>query len=121
MYSLRVFQKKEGEYTNTHVKMFNHDGSVVITKEDFKNVDWDTCNFQVYPANPATNAFYTTIPQGSTLFLFHGRTGLVLGETSLSDHYIYFKPSGPDQDYRVILCVAENVQKARSSLGLYIN
>lgn len=121
MYSLRVFQKAGKEYTNTHVKMFdaqNH--SVTLTQEDFKTVDWETCIFQVYPADPTVNAFYTTITKDSSLFLFHMRTGLLLGETSFPDQYIYFKPDSPNQDYQVVLCVAEDVYKARSSLGLYI-
>jgi hypothetical protein len=97
-YSLRVFQHKAPDkYTNTHFKNFNSENKVTITREDFEILDWETCVFQVYPSNVQTHSFYTLL-NGHTLCLYNDKTQALMGETSLSDQYIYFKPASPSED-----------------------
>lgn len=93
LYSLRVFQRnKNGEYTNTQLKMFELDGTVTITQKDFETLDWESCVFQVYPSNPQTQSFYA-FKDGQSLQLFNTKTNTLVGQTSFADQYIYFKPS----------------------------
>lgn len=109
-YSLRVFQHKTPEkYTNTHFKNFNSENKVTIMKEDFELLDWETCVFQVYPSNIQVHSFYT-LPKGHTLHLYNDKTKELMGETSLSDQYIYFKPASPSED--ITLSIVLSVQKS---------
>jgi hypothetical protein len=104
-YSLRVFQHKAPDrYTNTHFKNFNSDNRVTITREDFELLDWETCVFQVYPSDVQVHSFYT-LPKGYALRIYNDKTQALLGETSLSDQYIYFKPASPSEDItlRIVL------------------
>lgn len=98
LYSLRVFQRnKKGEYTNTHLKLFELDGNVTITRLDLEALDWESCVFQVYPSNPQTQSFYN-FQNGQSLQLFNTKTNALVGRTSFADQYIYFKPASPLED-----------------------
>lgn len=90
MFSLRVFQNKNNEQTNTHVALFDAQNTLKLTAESLAHVDWESCVFQVYPADAKTHAFYA-LPEKHTLYLYDGESCL-LGQTSLRDEYIYFKP-----------------------------
>lgn len=120
MFSLRVFQHKDGEYTNKHVKMFDDKNELTITIEEIREIDWNTCIFQVYPRDSATQSFYS-LPDGKSLFLFDLGSKMLLGKTCLNDQYIYFKPATNLCNSVIWLCFAETDQKARSALGSYIN
>jgi len=120
MFSLRVFQHKDGEYTNKHVKMFDERNELKITQEEIQKMDWNTCMFQVYPRDYTIQSFYS-IPEGKGLYLFDLTTKMILGKTLLADQYIYFKPASNLCDTSIWLCFAESDQKARSALGSYIN
>ena len=98
LYSLRVFQRNQkGEYTNTQLKRFELDGTLTITTKEFETLDWESCVFQVYPSNPQTQSFYA-FPDGQSLYLFNTKTDALMGKTSFSDQYIYFKPATSLED-----------------------
>lgn len=109
-YSLRVYQRnKKGEYTNTHLKMFDSNDSVSITPDDFATIDWPTCVFQVYPADAQTQSFYPLLKPQYSLRLVDTKNGAIMGETRFSDQYIYFKPESPLETYTFQLSIQKSL------------
>lgn len=117
MFSLRVFQNKHNEQTNTHVTTFDDRHCVSIQHDpDLAHVDWESCVFQIYPTQTEKHTFYT-LPAQHALFLFNVAEGNVelLGQTRAHDEYIYFKPTKRPR-YTFRLVVAETVDKAKELL-----
>lgn len=90
MFTLRVFQNKHNDQTNTHVATFGDNHTLAIDHSDLAHLDWETCVFQIYPTNAQRQTFYT-LPDGHSLCLFD-QEGALLGQTHTRDEYIYFKP-----------------------------
>lgn len=113
MFSLRVFQSKGDVHTNTHVKDFNADNTIVLSPEDLKHLgDKQECIFQVYPTHIEKNTFYT-LERGRGLYLYDLDSRLLVGETKYHDQYIYFRVL-PKEQYRFVLLIADSIQSSRS-------
>lgn len=108
MFTVRIFQNKQNDQTNTHLGTFDDNHALTLYDSDLSHLDWDTCVFQIYPTNTHTQTFYT-LPDGQTLFLFVGHA--LLGKSHLCDEYIYFKPTRQPV-YTLRLVVAPNAERA---------
>jgi len=112
MFSLRVFQTKNQNHTNTHLKHFTNENKIELTNEDLKSIEnREECIFQVYPTNIEKQTFYN-LPLNHGLYLYDLDSSLLIAETKNHDQYIYFKLLQREK-YRFVLITAENVQKSR--------